>query len=145
MQCYNAVIQHLILKVDTTNTETVTRSERHEEDAFLDEVMNSDVMKETMRCRQIILDIIFNKTKIPRPQMRRTIEIPGFWQRSNFSQSQQRSSKSCSRSSGSPFTAEATGSWDQGWKKVLIFNNDQPNTVGLSMCSWVRRSLGKFR
>lgn len=35
--------------VDTTNTETVTRSERHEEDAFLDEVMNSDVMKETMR------------------------------------------------------------------------------------------------
>ena len=68
MQCYNAVIQHLILKVDTTNTETVTRSERHEEDAFLDEVMNSDVMKETMRCRQTILDIIFNKTKIPRPQ-----------------------------------------------------------------------------
>ena len=54
MQCYNAVIQHLILKVDTTNTETVTRSERHEEDAFLDEVMNSDVMKETMRCRQTI-------------------------------------------------------------------------------------------
>ena len=145
MQCYNAVIRHLILKVDTTNTETVTRSERHEEDAFLDEVMNSDVMKETMRCRQTILDIIFNKTKIPRPQIRRTIAIPGFWQRSSFSQSRQRSSKSCSRSSGSPFTAGATGSWDQGWKKVLIFNNDQPNTVGLSMCSWVRRSLGKFR
>ena len=68
MQCYNAVIQHLILKVDTTNTETVTRSERHEEDAFLDEVMNSDVMKETMRCRQTILDIIFNKQKYQGPK-----------------------------------------------------------------------------
>ena len=68
MQCYNVVIRLLILKVDTTNTETVTRSERHEEDAFLDEVMNSDVMKETMRCRQIILIIIFNK-KRPRPKL----------------------------------------------------------------------------
>ena len=37
-------------QVDTTVKETVTRSELSEEDDFLNEVMKSDVMKETMRC-----------------------------------------------------------------------------------------------
>ena len=36
-------------QVDTTVKETVTRSELNEEEDFLDEVMKSDVMKETMR------------------------------------------------------------------------------------------------
>ena len=38
------------VKVDTSVKETVTRSELSEEDDFLNEVMKSDVMKETMRC-----------------------------------------------------------------------------------------------
>ena len=40
----------VLLKVDTSVKETVTRSELSEEDDFLNEVMKSDVMKETMRC-----------------------------------------------------------------------------------------------
>ena len=39
----------VFLKVDTSVKETVTRSELSEEDDFLNEVMKSDVMKETMR------------------------------------------------------------------------------------------------
>ena len=36
--------------MDTSVKETVTRSELNEEEDFLNEVMKSDVMKETMRC-----------------------------------------------------------------------------------------------
>ena len=55
-------------QADCMVKETVTRSELNEEEDFLDEVMKSDVMKETMRCCQIILTIIFNK-KRPRPKL----------------------------------------------------------------------------
>ena len=43
------LIYVVFLKVDTSVKETVTRSELSEEDDFLNEVMKSDVMKETMR------------------------------------------------------------------------------------------------
>ena len=127
MQCYNAVIQHLILKVDTTNTETVTRSERHEEDAFLDEVMNSDVMKETMR-----------------------------WDICNSRLSQVSCSEAALHkvSNGVQKAAERVlvhslqqGKQDSGLKVGTSFSSIYETTItaGLSMCSWARRSLGKFR
>ena len=107
--------------------ETVTRSELNEEEDFLNEVMKSDVMKETMR-----------------------------WHSCNSRLSQVSGSEAALHkvSNGVQKAAEGVlvyslqqGKQDSGLKVGTSFSSIYETTItaGLSMCSWARRSLGKFR
>ena len=45
-------------QVDTSRREAVSQSELHEEDDFLDEVLKTDVMSETMRFHHLIIKYV---------------------------------------------------------------------------------------